>query len=384
MRSSTGHHWIALDHIRALAAFLVFTWHFAHSTNGYPVAIEGAPTFFPFAIFDEGHTGVALFMALSGYLFAKLLDGKSIDYPMFLWNRVLRLAPLMVVAILIGDLDRYLTTGNTDVIKSFTTVAVGFISFAPLSNGLWSVVVETHFYVVLPLLMSLGRSGRWQLLLILSAMIAVRIGSVLAAGVSMQGISYWTIIGHIDQFILGIFAFRNRGLVRQKHFVAAATAVGFLLFYYWFDAAGGWYNLPERGSTALIWAILPTIEGASYALLIAYYDGSFKPRDTGISGLIGEAGAYSYSIYLLHFFVVFRMARFIDLHIMSLSNIYVACLWSALCFALLIPFAKLCFRWIEAPFLKLRHPYIRNVSVAAVPATCPSGPAGSAEKIYGV
>jgi len=28
------------------------------------------------ALLDEGHTGVALFMTLSGYLFAKLLDGK--------------------------------------------------------------------------------------------------------------------------------------------------------------------------------------------------------------------------------------------------------------------------------------------------------------------
>lgn len=77
--------------------------------------------------------------------------------------------------------------------------------------------------------------------------------------------------------------------------------------------------------------------------------------------MIGEAGAYSYSIYLLHFFVVFRLARFIDEHVMSLSNFYVACLWSALCFALTIPFAQACYRWIEAPFLKLRRPYLRPV-----------------------
>lgn len=83
MRSSTGQHWLALDHVRALAAFLMFTWYFTRSTNGYPVAFEGAPAFFPFAILDERHTGVSLFMTLSGYLFAKLLDGRSVDYPLF-------------------------------------------------------------------------------------------------------------------------------------------------------------------------------------------------------------------------------------------------------------------------------------------------------------
>ena len=76
MKSSTGQYFIALDHIRAVAALLVFIWHFSHAASGYPVPFEFTPSFFPLAIFDEGHTGVALFMTLSGYLFAKLLDGK--------------------------------------------------------------------------------------------------------------------------------------------------------------------------------------------------------------------------------------------------------------------------------------------------------------------
>lgn len=84
MRSSSGEHYIALDHIRALAAFIVFTWHFIHATDGYPVSFEYVPALPPFSILDEGHTGVALFMTLSGYLFAKLFDGKSIDYWAFI------------------------------------------------------------------------------------------------------------------------------------------------------------------------------------------------------------------------------------------------------------------------------------------------------------
>jgi peptidoglycan/LPS O-acetylase OafA/YrhL len=90
MRSSSGVHCIALDHVRAFAVLMVFAWHFTHGTNGYPVPFHYVPSLFPFALFDEGHTSVALFMTLSGYLFALLLAGKSIRYKTFLKNRTLR------------------------------------------------------------------------------------------------------------------------------------------------------------------------------------------------------------------------------------------------------------------------------------------------------
>lgn len=66
MRSSSGEHFIALDHVRALAAFMVFAWHFTQAANGYPVPFEYVPALFPFSLLDAGHTGVALFMTLSG------------------------------------------------------------------------------------------------------------------------------------------------------------------------------------------------------------------------------------------------------------------------------------------------------------------------------
>ena len=75
---------------------MVVTWHFMHAATGFPVPNGTAPEL---AFLDEGHAGVSLFMTLSGFLFAKLLDGKSIAPLPFLWNRLLRLAPLMMVVI---------------------------------------------------------------------------------------------------------------------------------------------------------------------------------------------------------------------------------------------------------------------------------------------
>ncbi len=66
MKSCSGAHYIGLDHLRALAAFMVFTWHFTHSINGFAVCYDFTPVLPPLALLDEGHTGVALFMTLSG------------------------------------------------------------------------------------------------------------------------------------------------------------------------------------------------------------------------------------------------------------------------------------------------------------------------------
>ena len=356
MRSSTGQHWIALDHVRALAAFTVFTWHFTHGIDGYPVPVAGAPALFPLALLDEGHSGVALFMTLSGYLFAKLLDGRSINYPVFFWNRLVRLAPLMIVVVLIADLATWLASGEVAVAASFATVIGGFLlPQAPLERGLWSIVVEAHFYVALPVLMVAARRSRWALPLCVIVAVVARLAILEVEG-SVKFVAYWTIGGRIDQFLLGMIAFLHRDRLRGRHGVAIVTALGFAAFYWWFDAAGGWVNY---GDGARLWVVLPTIEGSAYALLIAWYDASIRPRGDGLSGLIGRAGAYSYSIYLLHFFVVFAMARFIDRHVMGLSNFYVACGWSLLCFAAMVPVGRLCFDTIEKPFLRLRRDYTR-------------------------
>src|SRR5260221_11527632 len=127
MRSSSGAHFIALDHVRAVAIFMVFAWHFTHARNGYPVPFDYVPALFPFSVLDEGHTGVALFMSLSGYLFAKLLDGKSIDYRRFLLEPALRLLPLLAVVILIFGLTNVGNRANL-LIYAFTIVAGASLS----------------------------------------------------------------------------------------------------------------------------------------------------------------------------------------------------------------------------------------------------------------
>jgi peptidoglycan/LPS O-acetylase OafA/YrhL len=42
---------------------------------------------------------------------------------------------------------------------------------------------------------------------------------------------------------------------------------------------------------------------------------------------------------------------------MDISNFYLACTWALACFMLMMPIGYLSFRFIEAPFLRLRRRY---------------------------
>lgn len=360
MRSSTGAHFIALDHVRALAAFLVFSWHFTHGFAGRPSPFEGAPSIFLFAPFDEGHVGVALFMTLSGYLFARLLDGRDILFGAFLFNRALRLFPLLALVMAVVGVSE---ARDGALLPYLVRLLKGFL-LPTWPNGGWSIAVELHFYLLLPLLLAALRRNHAYALVFLGAALATRLAIWTALG-GVQTEAYGTIIGRLDQFVLGILASRIGAVMTGRHAAAAAIAVAFAGGYQLFDAAGGYWKLGGFPSPSPLWIVLPTLEGAAFAALIAWYDRSFAPRATGLSGLAARLGEYSYSIYLLHFFVVFRAAAWIDAHVMSLSNYYVAWAWSLAAFCAMGAPAWLSTRFVERPFLRWRVPYFRARARAA-------------------
>jgi peptidoglycan/LPS O-acetylase OafA/YrhL len=355
MRSSSGAHYIALDHVRALAAFIVFTWHFTHASNGYPVPFDYVPALFPFSILDEGHTGVALFMTLSGYLFAKLLDGKSIDYGAFIWNRGLRLLPLLTVVILIVGITQ-LVSGQR--LSSYAYSILTGVLLPSLPNGGWSITAEFHYYLILPLFLWMFRKSKSLPVSIIIMAVALRLFLYHEKG-EIQSLAYPTIVGRIDQFALGMLAYQFRSCVARRHLMALLTITAFMMIYWYFDSEGGFYQNPSYPSPSPFWIFLPTLEGIAYAIGIAWYDNSFSHSTSRFSRFIGRIGEYSYSIYLLHFFVVFGAARFVNEHIMDISNFYLACLWSLVFFVSMVVPGYISFRFIEAPFLKLRKCYIR-------------------------
>jgi len=358
MKSTSGAHYIALDHVRALAALLVFVWHFVHGPEGFPVPFEGSPVWGPWVLFDEGHVGVALFMTLSGYLFAKLLDGKRLILHLFLWNRLLRLMPLLVLVLVINVLAVAWRSGNAHNALLYLLSLSGGLIYPIWPNGGWSITAELHFYLLLPLLLLIAKRWFAGLWLLMAVFIGVRYAYHQSTG-EVQSLAYLTIFGRIDQFLLGIMAFQKRALIAGKHALALAVVVAFVTLYWWFDASGGFYLRPAYPSPSRLWIILPTCEGLAFATLIAWYDGSFTHGQGRVSRLVATLGEYSYSIYLLHFFFVFSVARWIHDNVLSLGNFYVAVAVAVLVFLSTIPLGFLSMRLVERPFLRLRRQYAR-------------------------
>jgi len=295
-------------------------------------------------------------MVLSGYLFAKIIDNQEIIFSKFIWNRLIRLLPLLLFVICLVGLDRI--SNGVDYITYFKSILLGVVK-PSLPNGGWSITIEFHFYILLPLLLYLNRKWKYSLVLLLAMAVVLRVILYMQIG-QIQYLSYWTIVGRIDQFLLGILAFNLRGYIKNKNFLGFLILLSFLIFYYYFDAKGGFFMFYEYPSPSPWWIILPTIEGLSYAFLISWYDNSVEHSKSWVSRLIASAGSYSYSIYLLHFFFVFKMAKAIDKYVVELSNIYVAIFFSFLCFLLLIPVGYLSFRFIESPFLRFRKIYLKK------------------------
>lgn len=353
MKSSTGQHFIGLDHVRAIAAFMVVAWHFNHAWLGTPVPFGSPPVIFPLALIDQGHTGVALFMVLSGYLFAKLLDGKQIRFGAFLWNRALRLLPLLA---LVCAMNLLLAAHHgQNILPQLRNIALGVV-LPTLPSGGWSITVEWHFYLILPLFLWLVRKSKFLPLLLVAAALSFRALYFLWTG-EVQSLAYWTIVGRLDQFAFGMIMFQCRGALRGRHWWVGAVLVAFSLFYWVVDKSVGPLNLTTEAVGGALWIVLPTIEGLVYAVVIAWYDTSFEPKNSGVSRWLALAGSYSYSIYLLHFFFVFRAAQWVDSRVMDISNFYLATLWAAAFFAAMVPLGYLSYRFIEAPFLRFRRRY---------------------------
>lgn len=350
MKSTSGKYYPALDHARALAAYCVFVWHFTHGEAGIPVPFNSAPAM---AILDEGHIGVAIFMTLSGYLFAKLLDGKDILYRSFLWNRLVRLAPLLIIVAVIAGVIQY--ESNGDMRAWFRTLLTGFIK-PRWPNGAWSITVELHFYLMLPLLLALTRRWRMAPLLLVAVFIAVRAVIYLYRG-EVQDAAYWTIIGRADDFLFGVAAFQFRSIFTKQHALAAAILIAISSVYGVFDLMGGWYGT----HSSPIWIILPTLEASACASMIAYYDTTWNPSGAFSRGL-SNIGNYSYSIYLIHPFFVFWLGGLATRDMPHASNFYVSVALATLCFvAIMAPVGWLSFHLVERPFLRLRRTYIKSV-----------------------
>ena len=151
-----------VESLRAIAALGVLSGHVYGFANTF------ALTTFSDRLFLLGGFGVFLFFALSGYLiywpFARrdFGGGAEIDYRRYGVNRALRILPLYwisVAIVLVWQADG----GTGQQWLRFMLLSQNFYSgtIGSVNGVLWSVVVEVHFYLLLPILaLGIGRVAK--------------------------------------------------------------------------------------------------------------------------------------------------------------------------------------------------------------------------------
>jgi peptidoglycan/LPS O-acetylase OafA/YrhL len=154
-----------VESLRALAAVGVMLGHAWGVAHGYGQSAQDS--YLARVIFGGGF-GVFLFFALSGYLlywpFARrdFGGGAPVRLAAYARNRALRILPLYYVAVLVllvlqehgGTAEQWWRF--LGLAQNFSAATVGTVD-----GVLWSVIVELHFYLLLPLLaLGLARVAR--------------------------------------------------------------------------------------------------------------------------------------------------------------------------------------------------------------------------------
>ncbi len=334
-----------LDVLRALAAVTVFVWHYIHFQYLIPETayIPGL------ALFEEGHVGVSLFMVLSGYLFVRITFGKNVNWNSFAWNRMVRIAPLLILTQV-----AWLAAGLLGVIDyGLSGIAQGFV-LPTWTGGAWSIAVELHFYLLLPLILWALSGHAHRMIWIIATLAILRLAIPLP-----QELQYLTILGRIDQFLIG--GALALYLHRIPAWLGGLTFAGFLLYLEAFNYGGG-HALLNTNTNTIIPSNTPVmlIEGIGFAGLFAMVmNSNWKIKETKLWAALGWIGKISYSVYLWHFFLI--LAWFFVLNQTNLTQ-EVRLALIIPCFALLLAGSAISYYFIEMRFLRSRVRYIGNIN----------------------
>ncbi|TXR48469.1 acyltransferase family protein [Phyllobacterium endophyticum] len=370
MTPRLGAYVIGLDHLRAFAAVMVFSWHGLHQLG---VPFGTVPNSWIASLMEEGWIGVSLFITITGFVFTIQTHGKKIEYFAFLKNRFLRLVPLIFLVTLYAV--NVEGKSNQSLFLFFGLLGGGTV------YGTWTLIVEFQFYAAYPFLRerlvfdSVTKTiGCCGLLLLFLTVLRVACFSTMG---SAQNLAYWTIFGQGDAFIAGILAglmfLHLRDHPPRSGTIVYVTSIavsftGIVCAAHGFNAFGGFYNQAFHPSRSVVWIFWPTIIAVLWASTLVFYCLLTLQRRDRLTRSIAYLGTISYSTYMLHFITlglsdkVYR--KFVDVRFFD------ADIWNSTAILLLfhypitIAMSAISYEIIEKAFLQYRVPYLteRNPS----------------------
>jgi len=359
-----------LDSLRGLAALTVVFHHFLLTwlAETFPVAAHRESDFITFLLLpvSAGREAVILFFVLSGFVLSlPAVDGRPQAYSVFVLRRIFRIYFPYLVALSLAVLGNIFLHGDPTRSNYFGTIwpvpvdwqnlgqhilFLGHYDTDTLNPPFWTLVLEMRISLVFPLLCALVLKMRparalWMAACVSAAAIAA---SYLLHSDVADDLVFDT-LHCVSLFVVGIVLAWQRDrisaaflrLSRKKKIAMA----GLSLMLYWFGgflflhlmrkvAATGGDDLPDWFTAC-----------GSAGLIVLCLNSQRLKRVLHWSP-IHSLGKMSYSLYLLHFMVMFAFIHLLYGRLPLLA-IFVLCLPADL--ALSWAF----YRWIEAPFLQM-------------------------------
>lgn len=360
----------AVDHLRGFAALLIVAYH-GVSLIAYELKYARPFAFDHWleasnplqALLFEGHTAVSLFMVLSGFIFTVGVYRARVVYRDFIFNRFVRTYPLFLFFLLLGILFYSERASLTAIGQSlfFLGNYPGAFQGGSFTAMFWAVAVEWQFYWLYPLIMlAVNRLGPALLLLLIAAALLLRV-MMLQAGGELYQMTYLSLVGRMDQFLIGILA----GVIYRDYFKFGRTwdflsLISFILIcwaLYLFNQGGGW---PGFRAGRAYW---PLIEACLWGVFILAYISLSRHWPALIDRALRQIGVVSYSIYLGHFVLIdflinhqFLLPWFSDRPVISAGvTTLIVVMPATLCIAVML------YTLIEKPFLLMRKSYKRRI-----------------------
>jgi peptidoglycan/LPS O-acetylase OafA/YrhL len=358
----------ALDHLRFLAASLVVLFHtfMAGQNSGRPADPFSVP------FIDQGHTGVALFMVISGFIMTMMFTGRELEPIKFYANRFLRIYPLMILVVTAGYFstpDPRPASVGVDYLMSLLPISNLYrLDYGAFGGHLWTIAVELQFYLLLPLLLKFRR--RYGS----TAFYAGTLGLALALRVAQYMVkhtahtfTYFTMFGSIDLFVGGMITAELYIVMQERKLrfslwwsAFALIAIGTMIAsifsvpsFFQIDFHNVTADHVSHSNKWIFWPLLQAVMWGSFLLLYLRSRGEI-PGAT----IVTSFGKWSYSIYIWHILIIEILKnRFLWMTPYALS------LFVILPITLVVSFAS--YSLIEVPFLSLRSAYSK---IGAEPA----------------
>ena len=355
-----------LDHLRFLAASLVVLFHFFHHTQGD--LRSGNPLV---SLIDEGHTGIALFMVISGFIFTVIAGDKDIHYAGFIRNRIIRIYPLLIVAaclqLFVSTYNDHRNYGFLQLLGWLMPFRSETIGLSPYFQQMWTIWVELQFYLLFPfLLLFARRCGSRYLWGVLGLMFLLR-ALVFAASGEVRYIAYETLFGRLDQFVVGmllgrVWVAKDKAQSAQSiHVLWLVPAVLLVLsVLHIFSLNVGFTELKSP-----LWVVWPLMEGAMWGAFVwAYLHVRWPgpvPLKTSIDKGLAALGTVSFSTYVFHNLVLAAYNNYAGIvHFTGLERFDTILTGLLVVLPLVLLMSAITYALIEKPFLSLRNNYLSS------------------------